>query len=225
MKIKSITKLEPELTVDLQISNSHTYQLSNGVVSHNSVSKVMDTTEGIHKPLGKYIFNNIQFSKYDPLVKILQDAGYNVFNHPIDETGVLVTFPVKWEGVKFSVVDGKEVNLDSAVMQLDKYKMLQDHWCQQNTSCTISYDPTEVPDIIDWLLYNWDSYVGVSFLYRNDPSKGAKDLGYLYLPQEVVTKEEYEDYVANLSEIDIEMGNSFEEIVNEDCLTGACPIK
>ena len=53
----------------------------------------------------------------------------------------------------------------------------------------------KVPAIIDWLLVNWEHYVGVSFLYRMDPSKTAMDLGYLYLPQEVCTKEDYEEYV------------------------------
>ena len=33
-----------------------------------TLSKVMSTTEGVHKPLGKYIFNNVRFSKHDPLV-------------------------------------------------------------------------------------------------------------------------------------------------------------
>ncbi|MCX7369852.1 MAG: hypothetical protein NTX90_13350 [Alphaproteobacteria bacterium] len=40
-----------------------------------TISKVMDTTEGAHKPLGRYIFNNIRFSKHDPLVPRCRDAG------------------------------------------------------------------------------------------------------------------------------------------------------
>lgn len=190
-----------------------------------TVSKIMDTTEGIHKPLGKYIFNNVQFSKYDPVVDKLREANYHVINHPTDDSGVLVTFPVSWDSVPFDKVDGKEVNLDSAVMQLDKYKLLQTSWNQQNTSVTISYDPTEVPEIINWLLDNWDCYVGVSFIYRTDPTKTAKDLGYLYLPQEVVDERTFKDYVMNLKPVTLDDANSFDEIMGEDCSTGACPIK
>jgi ribonucleoside-triphosphate reductase len=102
---------------------------------------------------------------------------------------------------------------------------LQNNWCQQNVSATISYSPDEVEDIIDWLYENWDNYVGVSFIYRNDPTKTAKDLGYLYLPQEVVTKEEYENYTKGLLPIDLESANTFLEIEDEECATGACPIK
>jgi len=190
-----------------------------------TLSKIMDTTEGVHKPLGKYIFNNVQFSKYDPVVEILREANYNVINHPTDDSGVLVTFPVEWEGVPFHKVEGKEVNLDTAVEQLDKYKLIQTSWTQQNTSVTISYDPTEIPAIIDWLLDNWDCYVGVSFIYRNDPTKTAKDLGYLYLPQEVVDEYTFRTYVQNLKPVSLENANSFDELVDEACATGACPIR
>ena len=83
----------------------------------------------------------------------------------------------------------------------------------------------EVEGIIQWLLSNWDSYVGVSFLYRMDPSKTAKDLGYLYLPQEVVSEQSYNDYVMTLGPVDLDGTNSFDEILGEECATGACPIK
>ena len=190
-----------------------------------TLSKIMDTTEGVHKPLGKYIFNNVQFSKHDPVVEKLRQANYRVINHPVDDSGVLVTFPVMWDGVPFDEVDGKEVNIESAIVQLERYKLLQTSWNQQNTSVTISYDPSEVDGIIEWLLDNWDCYVGVSFIYRTDPTKTAKDLGYLYLPQEVVTELDYQEYVAVLNTVDLNNTNSFDEITDAECATGACPIK
>jgi len=190
-----------------------------------TLSKIMDTTEGIHRPLGKYIINNINFGRNDPLLPILREAQYNVFDNPNDSEGILVSFPVIYEGIEFDKVGGIEVNLESALDQLNRYKKYQQHWTQQNTSVTISYDPGEVADIISWLLDNWDCYVGVSFIYRNDPTKSAKDLGYLYLPQEVVSKEEIEEYMSQLKPIDLEAGNSFEEIRDEECSGGVCPVK
>lgn len=190
-----------------------------------TLSKIMDTTEGVHKPLGRYILNNIMFSKHDPLVAKCRAAGYRVFDHPTDSSGVLVTMPVEWADVPFECVDGKQVNLESAVSQLERYKMLMRNWCDQNVSATISYSPDEVPAIIDWLLENWDNYVGVSFLYRNDPTKTAKDLGYVYLPQEVVTKEVYDAYVENLQPLDIDEANSFDELEADECAGGACPVR
>jgi len=190
-----------------------------------TVSKVMDTTEGVHKPLGRYIFNNINFSKHDPLVDALRKSGYRVFDNPMDKGSVLVTFPVEWEGVEFQKVGEVEVNLESALDQLERYKVLMQNWCQQNVSCTVSYDATEVPKIIDWLLENWDHYVGVSFLFRTDPTKTAADLGYLYLPQEVVTKEVFEAYAKTLLPVEIDQHNSFDELTSDECASGVCPAR
>ena len=188
-------------------------------------SKCYDSTEGMHDPLGKYIFNNVAFSKYDPLLDVLRDGNYRVFNHPYDDSATLVTFPVKYDNVKFSVVDGKEVNVATAIQQLERYKMLMQAYCQQNVSSTISYSIDETDDIVKWLHNNWDNYVAVSFLFRNDPTKTAADLGYPYLPQEVVTKEEYDAYVLRLKPIDIDAANSSEELLEDGCAGGVCPVR
>ena len=188
-------------------------------------SKCYDSTEGVHTPLGKYIFNNVAFSKYDPLLDVLRAANYKVFNHPYDDTATLVTFPIKYDTVKFATVKGKEVCMESAVEQLERYKMLMRAYCQQNVSCTISYDTSETEEIVDWLYNNWDEYVAVSFLFRNDPTKTAADLGYPYLPQEVVTKEVYEEYSRKLLEVNLDSANSSEELLEDGCSGGVCPVR
>jgi len=195
-----------------------------------TVSKIMDTTEGIHRPLGKYIFNWIKFSKDDPICPRLRDAGYREQVEPTDATSTLFCFPVKYDNINFSSIDKEshgvvEVNLESAADQLNRYKKLQVNWCDQNVSNTISYDVEEVPFIVTWLLDNWDIYVGVSFLYRTDPTKSAKDLGYMYLPQEVICKHEFDKYVLEIGDIDFTHTDTFEELTEDDCSSGACPIK
>ena len=190
-----------------------------------TLSKIMSTTEGVHRPLGKYLFNNVTFSKHDPIVPIMKNANYNVIEKPFEPDSVLVTFPVVYDDVKFDEVDGKFVNLETAVQQLDRYKLMMDNYVDHNCSVTISYSIDEIPSIIDWIMTNWDSYVGVSFIYRNDPTKTAQDLGYAYLPQEVVTKETYNKYVSKLTPVDIENANSFDELTDDECATGACPIR
>lgn len=190
-----------------------------------TISKICDSTEGMHKPLARYILNNINYSKHDPLVEVARAAGYRVRVNPVDGENVLITFPVEYPGVEFDRVSGVEVNLESAVEQLDRYKTLMDHWCDQNVSATISYSPDEKASIVDWLLQNWDSYVGVSFLFRNDPTKTAQDLGYLYLPNEVVSKKVYDDYVRELRPVDLNSTNSHETVDVEDCVGGVCPVR
>jgi ribonucleoside-triphosphate reductase len=205
-----------------------------------TISKIMGTEEwgevpeGIHMPMGKYIFNYITFSKHDPLIIKFKAAGYVVKEKPYEPESVLVRFPVKYENVPFTratatrkngTVEEVDVNMDSAVSQLSWYGLLQTTWSEQNVSNTISYDPSEIPSIIDWLQENWDCYVGVSFLFRNDPTKNAEDLGYAYLPQEVVTKEVYEAYVATLKEIDYSGIEMRDDDYAESCATGTCPIR
>lgn len=186
---------------------------------------IFDCPEGAHRPLGRYIFNNVNFSKYDPILSKLRGAGYRVFDNPTDPDAVLVTFPVEWSDVKFDIVDGKHVNNETAIDQLQRYKMLMDNYVEQNCSVTISYAPDEVADIINWLMNNWDSYVGVSFILRADASKTAEDLGYLYLPQEVTTKELFDEYSNGLKFVDLDGTNTLEELREEECATGACPIR
>lgn len=199
-----------------------------------TLSKIMDTTEGLHKPLGRYIFNNVRFSKHDPFVANLREANYRVFDDPSSSDAVLVTFPVAYEKVKLDEVDGKAVNLESAEAQLERYKMLMECYVDHNASVTISYGPEEAPEIVSWLHTNWNKYVGVSFIYRNDPTKTAADLGYLYMPQEVVTKEAYEAYVSTLKPVEgleqgsEEMSEQVDDYEIDDgsiCGTGACPIR
>lgn len=190
-----------------------------------TLSKIMDTTEGVHKPLGRYIFNNVTFSKHDSIIPILRAAGYKIVDKPMEADSVLVTLPVEYSDVDFDVVDGKHVNQESAIEQLNRYKLMMDHYVDHNCSVTISYDPSEIQQIVDWIHGNWDSYVGVSFIYRNDATKTAEDLGYLYLPQEVVTQEIYEAYLNTLFPVDLDNLGSSDDLSDEACATGACPIR
>lgn len=192
-----------------------------------TLSKIMDTTSGMHKPLGRYVIENTTYSKHDPLVARLASAGYRVFPRPDDDDAVLVALPVEYPDVEFEDFNGTPVNLEPAVAQLERYKMLMRYWCQQNVSSTIYYDASEIPAIVDWLHQNWDEYVGVSFMPRTDPTKTAKDLGYAYLPQEVITREAFLAYTQNLQPIDIEAVKpaEFEDDASLECAGGVCPVK
>lgn len=204
--------------LDLQLP-----KLVTTVKPSGTLSKIMDTTEGLHRPLGKYIINNVSFSKYDPLVAALREANYKTFDHPYASDSVLVALPTSYEDVAFTNVDGVEVNLEPAVQQLDRYKWVMENYVDHNASNTISYSNDEIDSIAGWLDKNWDAYVAVSFLPRNDPTKTAEDLGHPYLPQEVVTGKAYNDYVSKLKKPAIDLGGEFINV--EDCATGACPVR
>ncbi len=190
-----------------------------------TMSKIMDCAEGMHRPPGKYVFNHVEFSQVSALPEKLTQAGYHVRPNPTRQGSVLVRFPLAWENVKFDQLsDGRAGNLEPAVKQLERYRTLLKHWCDHNVSCTVSYDPGEVPRLLEWFEKNWDEYVAVSFLFRANPDQRAEELGYAYLPQEVVTQEEYDAYVAQLGEIELDPADS--DLTEEaSCPTGSCPAR
>ena len=169
------------------------------------------------------------FAKADPLVPKLRGAGYDIMDNPRDGESCIITFPVLWDDVEFDAVQDRgrtlQINSDSAIVQLDRYKLVMDNYVDHNCSITVSYDPSEVPEIVEWLSANWDTYVGVSWLLRDDPTKTAQDLGYDYLPQDVVTQEKWEEYANKIREFSFDNTETFEEVQDQECSTGACPIK
>jgi adenosylcobalamin-dependent ribonucleoside-triphosphate reductase len=202
-------------------------KLNTCVKPSGTLSKIMDADgEGAHKPMGRYMFNHIKIGAHDSLVPKLEAANYHIIRSPneTDTDTVLVRFPMKYDDVNFEVVNGVEVNVESAVKQLDRYKMLMDNYVDHNCSVTVSYDEAEVPAIVEWIDHNWDSYVGVSFMPRIDPTVTAKDLGYDYLPQEVVTKARYDLYVKDLLPVDIDSDTGM-EMIDEECESGFCPVR
>lgn len=229
-KVVSVEYVGEMPTFDIEVENEH-YYYAGAVKSHNTLSKLMDTTEGLHKPLGKYIINNIIFVKTDPLLEKLHEAGYHIFDHPTRQGESLVSFPVSYEDIEFDKVElsnGEviEVNLESAIDQLNRYKMLQNNWTHQNSSCTISYTPDETPEIIKWMHDNWDNgIVGVSFMYRIDPLATPESSGFPYLPQQCITKSKYDEYVSKIKPLFFGSINSIETDLGADCSGGACPVR
>ena len=196
-------------------------------------SKTLSTTEqecpeGVHAPLGRYIFNNVGMSEHDPLIPLLREADYHIFENPYDRSSLVVRLPADFGDLDaFEDIKGIPVNTESAIKQLNRYLLVMRNYVDHNCSVTISYSKGEVPGIIDWLLENWDDYVAVSFLYRNDPFKTAEDLGYPYLPQQVVDKQTFDTYVRSLKPVNLDNSAQTDMEIDDldECATGSCPIR
>ncbi len=187
---------------------------------------VGEILEGLHRSLGKYIKNWINFSVHDPLVALYESSGYKVLPNPNDSANVLVCFPIEYKGVKFDKVNGKEVNLESAEKQMDRYLRWNNLWAHYNMSCTISYSPEELPGLAKKIKKNWHKgFIATSFLRRNDPTKTAKDLGHPYLPQEVVSEEEYLAYKETLRPVDLSSVSGIYDLDSQECPGGVCPVR
>lgn len=212
-RAKAVTTVKP----------SGTQSKALGIVGH-------EVPEGIHMPIGRFIFNRIRFSTHDPIINKLREANYAIEPDPSDPTGVLAVIPVEFAGIKFDTVqvgdETIEVNNESAIAQLDRYKLLMDNYVDHNASITVSYDPEEVPEIVDWLMANWDTYVGVSFIYRQDATRTAADLGYKYLPQTLVSEKTYRAYADTLLPVNLSENAAAEMLADSmECAGGACPVR
>lgn len=187
-------------------------------------SKCIDVPEGIHNPLGRFIFNWVNFSHVDPIVELCARAGYRTMENPTDPNGRLVCFPVDFTGCRFKTVDGLQVTCESAVDQLNKYRRWNTLWTDHNTSITVSWDISELGEIVDWLHHYWQDFVAVSWMRRVDPTLTPADIGYKYLPQEVVTEEKFRGYTAQLKEVDwSELHPGVHDFEMDGCASGACP--
>lgn len=188
-----------------------------------------EIAEGMHLPPGEYIFNWINFSHNDPLVEALALAGYRTMPNPSDNANVLVRFPVHYRGCPFQKDErGKAVNREPAVDQLERYRWWNTHWADHNVSATISYDEHDIPAMVDWLDTNWDEgYVATAFIRRTNASLTAEEQGHPYLPQEVVTGEEYEEATKHLEPVEWDQfHHGIYDIADaSDCPTGVCPVK
>jgi ribonucleoside-triphosphate reductase len=192
-----------------------------------------EVQEGAHLSPSRFLLNNINFSRHDPIVEKARAANYTVFDHPTQPASVIIAIPVafpaspSYRKVTLSNGDVAEVTTESAVTQLERYQMLMTHWVQHNCSITISYDSSEIDDIVNWLYAHWDTYIGVSFMHRNDPTKTAEELGFKYLPQEAISEDHFNRYLTSLLPIDLSTDGVVDGIDELTACTvgGACPIK
>lgn len=197
-----------------------------------TVSKVMGTSEGIHTPAGEFIFNWVVFARTDPLVTMLNDSNYDIIAHPVDVNSVLVCLPERFVSDKFTISSaGHSYDAEDVGVQFRRYLRVQKLYSDQNVSNTLYYEDHELDELFELMLENWDDFIAVSFMPRQDISMSSEEikesLGVTYLPQEIVTEEVYMAYTSKLKEINVfEVNNDGEYESNDGgCSNGACPIR
>lgn len=158
-----------------------------------TVSKTFDNASGMHARFAPYYIQRIRISATDSLFKMMKDQG--VPYHP--EVGqtmenantYVLEFPVKApRGATFR-------NDQTALEQLEYWKMVKLNFTEHNPSVTISVGDNEWVAVANWLYENWDIIGGLSFLPRSDHA-------YRLAPMEECTKEQYEELLQKVQHID-----------------------
>jgi ribonucleoside-diphosphate reductase alpha chain len=186
-----------------------------------TVSQLVDSSSGMHPRHAQYYIRRIRISATDALFKMMKDQGctyYPEVGQTMDSANTYVLeFPVK------APENSIYKNDQSAIEQLEYWKMVKVAYTEQNPSVTISIGEDEWVAVADWLYKNWDLIGGLSFLPRSDHV-------YKLAPYEEISKERYEEMVKNFPELD------FSKIVlyeHEDgtqgskelaCSSGVCEI-
>jgi len=184
MKIKKITKLAtPEMTVDIEVSDTHSYQLDNGWVVHNTVSQLVDSASGIHPRYSQYYIRRVRADKKDPLANFLISKGYVAEEDFYGKSNWVFSFPMK-------APEGAVLTKDvTAIQQLELWKIYQEHWCEHKPSITVFVGDEEWMEVGSWVYKNMASISGVSFLPRDTGT-------YRQAPYEEIDEAKYNELLA-----------------------------
>lgn len=226
MKIKSITKKTPEFTIDIEVDGSHTYQLGNGVVSHNTSSLLLGTSSGIHAWHSKYYIRRMRVNKNESIYAYLSknhpELVEDEFFNP--EIAAVISVPIEAPNGIITRHDETAIDLLKRVKDVNKRWIQPGHRSGVNThnvSATISVHDHEWEEVREWTWENRDDLNAITFL-------PFFDADYKQMPFEEIDKETYDRLSQRLTEIDLT--NVIEELDHTSltgelaCSGGACEI-
>src|SRR5690606_28595289 len=180
------------------------------------------TTEGIHPIFSRYYIRRIRFSTIKPeevaQLEKYKRLGYNLVPDPQAANTMVVEIPTKeavverveqagWPGEIVESVD--ELSLDQL---LAVQAMVQEEYADNAVSFTANLDPAK---------YTEESLCKtlIDFLPRLKGTTIFPEKGFELAPYERITKEEYENWADRTGLSHVEGGT------DEDCVSGACPIR
>lgn len=145
-----------------------------------TVSLLNGSTPGIHFPEDEYYIRRIRFAKSSELVEILRENGYTIEDDAYSPNTYCVEFPVHEPYFK----KGKR---DATMWeQLEIAAQYQHYWADNSVSVTVSFQPSEGPQIREALEMYETRLKAVSFLRY-------EETGYKQAPYEPISKEVYEE--------------------------------
>jgi len=187
------------------------------VAPTGTIAKLAGRSEGIHPIFSPYFLRRIRFSDVDPRqieqVEEYRAKGYLVEPCLYAPNTTVVTIPSKDPLVDEAsdhahLLEGsEEISLSD---QLKMQRVYQDAWADNAVSYTINLSEDDSDALYDTLWMYLHCLKGTTVF----PAKSRPQS-----PYERITKAEYEALVEALGEENVSDG------VDEECSTGACPIK
>lgn len=154
-----------------------------------TVSLLAGATPGMHFPESNYYIRRIRIAKNSDLIEPLRKSGYKIEQAVDDpETTFVVEFPI-------FVGNCKTINQVTIWEQLLLASFFQEHWADNQVSCTVTFKEWEKDQIKTALDYFQYKLKGISFLPK------ASTINYPQMPYEEISKEEYENSINNIVEL------------------------
>ncbi|MED3649978.1 ribonucleoside-triphosphate reductase, adenosylcobalamin-dependent [Heyndrickxia sporothermodurans] len=202
-----VTTIKPEGTIS---------QVAGGVSS------------GLHWSHSPYYIRRIRINAADPLAKAVIDLGW-IVNPEVGTPGDSYEermINARTYVIDFPIASGATKTKDDVYVpeQFDTYFRFQRHYTEHNSSNTIHVRPNEWGEVESIVYDNWNDFVGVSFLSYDGGT-------YQLAPYEAITKEQYEELSAKMTEFKPEILQQYETGADSDlegmdgCENGFCPIR
>lgn len=186
-----------------------------------NVSQMVSCSSGLHGAFAEYYIRRIRITHNDPLLNLAKDQGIPVF----PEVGQSVEKATTWV-LEFpqKAPEGSVIQSNmTAIEQLEYWKKVKLSFTEHNPSVTIYVKELEWVAVADWVYRNWEIVGGLSFL-------PASDHVYQLAPYEKITREEYEERLGALSNLDLSLLSEYENVDNTQpqaesaCTGGACEL-
>jgi len=175
-----------------------------------TISLLAGATPGVHCTHSEFYMRTIRVAANSPLLKKLAAARYRIEPSLTDKNTMVVYFPVRESNFTKSKYD------ISLWEQLTLVKELQYYWSDNSVSCTITFKPEEVKDLLGAIEYFAPYVKTLSFLPLDNHN-------YPQAPYQTCTEQEYDEYVNSLGELDLRDGK--EESKGERfCTNDSCSI-
>lgn len=189
-----------------------------------TVSKLVGISEGMHFSFDKYLIQRIRFQDSDPLLPVLQKAGYTIEKDVYSENTMVVEFPAKAGSADLKgFVSANDVSIGE---QFATQLFLQTYWADNSVSCTITFHKEEASKIAGLLQQYRRRCKSTSLL----PYSGH---GFAQAPKEPISKAVYLERKAKIradvaelyQALHLKEQKDLEIVGQSDCIGGACPVK
>ena len=151
-----------------------------------TVSQLVDAASGIHARHAPFYIRTVRGDKKDPLCQFMVEKG---IPHESDVTKPehtwVFSFPIKTSRTAICRHD------NTAIEQLEFWKLYQLHWCEHKPSVTITVKEEEWIEVGAWVYKNFDMISGISFLPHTAHS-------YQQAPYQDCTEAEYKEMLKKM---------------------------